>query len=99
MQAWRRGTIDDSRAGVADRARAVPGNRVAVDSTGRGCITCGREPASRDRPGEDAEMSMGNPAGSIAAQTIAEQHTILRGLVGSSVHGVVVASADDRDEM
>lgn len=30
---------------------------------------------------------------------IAEQTTILRGLVGSSVHGLVLAGTDDRDEM
>lgn len=35
----------------------------------------------------------------ISARLIAEPTTILRGLVGSSVHGLVLAGTDDRDEM
>lgn len=34
-----------------------------------------------------------------SAQSIAEPNTILRGLVGSSVHGLVLDGTDDRDEM
>ncbi|MBZ5645441.1 MAG: nucleotidyltransferase domain-containing protein [Acidobacteriia bacterium] len=33
------------------------------------------------------------------ARTIAEPNTILRGLVGSTVHGLVLSGTDDRDEM
>jgi hypothetical protein len=36
---------------------------------------------------------------SFGAETIAMEHTILRGLVGSTVHGIAVAATDDRDEM
>ncbi len=32
-------------------------------------------------------------------RAVAEPNTILLGLVGSTVHGVTVDSADDRDEM
>jgi len=32
-------------------------------------------------------------------KSIAEPNTILRGLVGSSVHGLVLSGTDDRDEM
>ena len=35
----------------------------------------------------------------ISPQSIAEPATILRGLVGSSVHGLVLSGTDDRDEM
>lgn len=35
----------------------------------------------------------------VSDQLIAEPTTILRGLVGSSVHGLVLAGTDDRDEM
>src|SRR5216684_3910125 len=35
----------------------------------------------------------------ISRQLIAEPNTILRGLVGSSVHGLVLSGTDDRDEM
>jgi predicted nucleotidyltransferase len=35
----------------------------------------------------------------ISHQLIAEQNTILRGLVGSTVHGLVLSGTDDRDEM
>jgi uncharacterized protein len=37
--------------------------------------------------------------GDIAHQLIAEPNTILRGLVGSTVHGLVLSGTDDRDEM
>ncbi len=40
---------------------------------------------------------MSNTADSLKA--IAEPNTILRGLVGSSVHGLVLSGTDDRDEM
>ena len=39
-------------------------------------------------PNDDAEL-----------KAIAEPNTILRGLVGSSVHGLVLDGTDDRDEM
>ena len=32
-------------------------------------------------------------------QSIAEPNTVLRGLVGSTVHGLVLSGTDDRDEM
>jgi RNA repair pathway DNA polymerase beta family len=35
----------------------------------------------------------------ISHRLIAEPTTILRGLVGSSVHGLVLSGTDDRDEM
>jgi predicted nucleotidyltransferase len=35
----------------------------------------------------------------ISRQSIAEPNTILRGLVGSTVHGLVLSGTDDRDEM
>lgn len=35
----------------------------------------------------------------VALKAIAERNTILRGLVGSSVHGLVLSGTDDRDEM
>ena len=35
----------------------------------------------------------------MSPQMIAEPSTILRGLVGSSVHGLVLSGTDDRDEM
>jgi uncharacterized protein len=35
----------------------------------------------------------------LSPKLIAEPNTILRGLVGSSVHGLVLAGTDDRDEM
>jgi predicted nucleotidyltransferase len=35
----------------------------------------------------------------VSHQTIAEPTTILRGLVGSTVHGLVLSGKDDRDEM
>jgi uncharacterized protein len=37
--------------------------------------------------------------GEISQQLIAEPNTILRGLVGSTVHGLVLSGTDDRDEM
>jgi len=39
------------------------------------------------------------PSNGDTPQSIAEPNTILRGLVGSSVHGLVLAGTDDRDEM
>jgi hypothetical protein len=35
----------------------------------------------------------------VGLKTIAASNTILRGLVGSSVHGLVLDGTDDRDEM
>jgi hypothetical protein len=35
----------------------------------------------------------------ISQKSIAEPNTILRGLVGSTVHGLVLSGTDDRDEM
>jgi predicted nucleotidyltransferase len=35
----------------------------------------------------------------VSPQSIAEPNTILRGLVGSTIHGLVLSGTDDRDEM
>jgi hypothetical protein len=46
-------------------------------------------------PREQRERNVDNPA----HRAVAEPNTVLLGLVGSTVHGVTVDSADDRDEM
>src|SRR5215471_1753097 len=46
-------------------------------------------------PRDQRERNVDNPA----HRAVAEPNTVLLGLVGSTVHGVTVDGADDRDEM
>ncbi len=42
---------------------------------------------------------MAKAGNEMSPRLVAESNTILRGLVGSTVHGLVLAGTDDRDEM